>query len=72
MRAGLSGRRHQQGRGLSDEEKYRAWSKLVYHIGTLLEKSGGYHIPWDITDEHEAAKDKAFNLMRDNFFDLWW
>ena len=57
---------------MSDEEKYRAWSELVYHIGALLEQSGGYHIPWDITDEHERAKDKAFNLMRDNFFDLWW
>ena len=59
---------------MSDEEKYQAFTKLTYHIGTLLEKSGGYIHAWEYKEEHERtrAKDMAFDLMRDNFFDLWW
>ena len=57
---------------MSEKEKYRAWTNLIYHIGTLLEQAEGYIIPWEITEEHEQAKNKAFDLLRDNFYDLWW
>ena len=59
---------------MSDEEKYQSFTKLTYHIGTLLEKSGGYIHVWEYKEEPERtrAKDMAFDLMRDNFFDLWW
>ena len=59
---------------MSEEEKYRAFTKLTYHIGILLEKSKGYSYPWELRNEPERirAKDKAFNLMRDNFYNLWW
>ena len=57
---------------MSDKEKYQAFTELTYRIGTLLEQSGGYTIPWHINDEQEQAVEEAFNLMRDNFFDLWW
>ena len=59
---------------MSDKEKYQAFTKLTYHIGELLEQSGGYMHLWEYREEAERirAKDKAFDLIRDNFFDLWW
>ena len=57
---------------MSEEEKYRKWTELTYQIGILLEKSVGYTYPWEQDATRIHAKDKAFDLMRDNFFDLWW
>ncbi len=57
---------------MSEEEKYRKWTELTYQIGILLEKSVGYTYPWEQDETRIRAKDKAFDLMRDNFFDLWW
>lgn len=57
---------------MSEKEKFKKWTELTYQIGILLEKSVGYTYPWEQDETRIQAKDKAFDLIRDNFFDLWW
>lgn len=51
------------------------WDKkisLLRIYSNLPEKSVGYTYPFEQDEKQILAKDKAFDLMRDNFFDLWW
>lgn len=57
---------------MSAEEKYRKWTELTYQIGVLLEKSGYNYYPYERDEEQILSKDKAFDLLRDNFYDLFW
>ena len=61
---------------MTDEEKYRAWTSLTYHIGKLLGEAKGYVGLLEETEEERKkriySKNRAFELIRDNFYDLWW
>ena len=54
------------------EEKFRKWTELTARMGALFEKTKRDPYYKGPTDEQIKAKDEAFDLLKDHYFDLWW
>ena len=55
-----------------DEEKFLKWKSLTYEIATLFESARRPQHYCSPTEVQLESVNKAFTLLSENFYDLWW